>query len=164
MKHLILIGLPGSGKTTVGRRVSQITALPFIDLDEVIEKKAGISIPQFFAQQGEAAFRQVEHDELITVLSHRTSVISTGGGIVLSVENRELLRKNGYVLFLDRKIEDILTTLDVSHRPALQNISLQAMAEKRRPLYLSCADACITENDVEMAAQQCAELWRKQKQ
>ena len=92
MKHLILIGLPGSGKTTVGRLAAERLGLPFSDCDTLIEVETGLTIPVIFAQQGESGFRAVESRILAALLREDTRVIATGGGVVESAENRRLLK------------------------------------------------------------------------
>ena len=91
MKHLILIGLPGSGKTTVGRLAAERLGLPFSDCDTLIETETGLTIPAIFARQGESGFRAVESRILAALCREDTRVIATGGGVVESAENRRLL-------------------------------------------------------------------------
>ena len=94
MKHLILNGLPGSGKTTVGRLAAERLGLPFSDCDTLIEVETGLTIPVIFAQQGESGFRAVESRILAALLREDTRVIATGGGVVESAENRRLLKES----------------------------------------------------------------------
>src|SRR5690349_5397855 len=84
-----LIGMPGGGKSTVGRQLARRLGVDFIDTDAVIEQRAGISIPELFARDGEPAFRAIETDVLQTVARERQGVLATGGGIVLAPANRE---------------------------------------------------------------------------
>ena len=159
-KHLILVGLPGSGKTTTGKRLAELLSLPFIDLDEAIEAETGLPIPQFFAQRGEVAFRDVESATLRRAMELPPRIIATGGGAVLREENRAAMRKSGCVFFLDRSVDSIVKTLDHTTHPTLQNTSLGEMAALRRPLYLSCADYIVTDDEIDAAAKACAALWR----
>ena len=160
-KHLILVGLPGSGKSTVGKRLAELLSLPFTDLDEVIEAKVGQTIPQYFASHGEAAFRDVESAALRQASERPSQIIATGGGAVLRQENRAIMQQNGCVFFLDRPVAKIENTLDYVNHPTLQGTTLTDMAASRRPLYLSCADYLITGEEIDDAAKACAELWRK---
>ena len=160
-RHLILIGLPGCGKSTVGKKLSQTLSLPFADLDEVIEKETGVNIPDFFALHGEAAFREAETAALRRCIQLPAGVIATGGGAVLREENRTLMHQHGIVLFLDRPTEDIEKTLDHAMHPTLQDTTLEKLSEVRRPLYLSCADHVIVEQKIGGAVQRCAALWRQ---
>lgn len=160
-KHLILVGLPGSGKSTVGKHLAELLSLPFTDLDEVIETEAGLEIPQFFVQKGEAAFRDAESAALRRAAAQPSQIIATGGGTILREENRLLMQQSGCVFFLDRSTDSISKTLNYVNHPTLQGTTLTDMAALRRPLYLSCADYIITDEEIRGAAKACAELWRK---
>lgn len=160
-KHLILVGLPGSGKSTVGNRLAELLSLPFTDLDEAIQAKVGQTIPQYFASHGEAAFRAAESAVLRQALERPSQIIATGGGAVLREENRAIMQQRGCVFFLDRPVANIENTLDYVNHPTLQGTTLTDMAVLRRPLYLSCADYLITDEEIDAAAEACAEFWRK---
>lgn len=143
MEHLVLTGLSGSGKTTLGRRVARALDLPFVDLDEVIEGMAGLSIPDIFAAHGEGHFRALETQAVREAVQGPSSVIATGGGTVLEAENVALLRGNGVVVFLDRAVENIEADIDFATRPLLaegESVALYRMAAERRPAYLAAAD------------------------
>lgn len=155
-RHLILVGLPGSGKTTVGRLVAARLGLPFADCDALVEKMAGMTIPQIFTQQGEARFRSLEHQALLALCGGERQVIATGGGTVVEEENRKLIRENGFVVFLDRDIEDIKVCVGNVERPLLQNHSLRELAERRRAWYLACADAVVCGGTAEELARKIA--------
>lgn len=118
----VLVGLPGSGKTTVGRQLARRLNLPFVDSDQIIEERLGCSIRDYFAREGEEAFRDVEQvvlDEL--TISKQNQVLSTGGGAVLRPMNRQHLRERGLVVYLRSHPEEIFRRLrhDTS-RPLLQ--------------------------------------------
>ena len=152
MKHLILIGLPGSGKTTVGRLAAERLGLPFSDCDTLIEVETGLRIPAIFAQQGESGFRAVESRILAALLREDTRVIATGGGVVESAENRRLLRESGVVVLLDRDICQIAGCVGNRERPLLKQYTLEQLARRRRDWYLDCADAAIGSGTAEQLA------------
>ncbi|MCL4424118.1 MAG: 3-dehydroquinate synthase [Firmicutes bacterium] len=121
-KPLILIGFMGAGKTKVGQFLARRLNLPFFDLDREIERRTGLSIPAFFSQYGEAAFRQVERDILASLFStdNASFVLATGGGAVLEPENRRRLWAGGTVIYLEASPEEIIRRLqDKSDRPLL---------------------------------------------
>ena len=101
MKHLVLVGFMGSGKTTVGRKAARRLGLPFVDTDVLIEERAGQPIPEIFAERGEAAFRDLETGALEEAVSGSPSVISTGGGALLRPQNVDILRRNGILIHLE---------------------------------------------------------------
>ncbi len=140
MKNYIIIGMPGSGKSTISKNIASLTGINFIDLDDEITLKHG-EITDIFVNEGEAAFRKYETEALAMAVSKRGAVISTGGGIIESMENRELL-KSGTVIFIDRSIEDIFSTLDSQSRPLLKDKeeALHVLYERRYPIYLEAAD------------------------
>lgn len=159
-RHLILVGLPGSGKTTVGRLLAQRLGLPFADCDAMVEEMAGMTIPQIFAQQGEAWFRRLEHQALLALCGGERQVIATGGGVVVEEQNRKLIKESGFAVFLDRDIEDIEANVGNIERPLLKTHSLRELAEQRLAWYLSCADAVVRGGTAEELAERIAG-WEK---
>ncbi len=139
MHNLILVGMPGSGKTTVGSLLAVSLGRPFYDADGEIEKKLGCSIPAFFAQRGEAAFRAVETEVLAELGKRSGCVIATGGGCVTRGENYDLLHQNGEIIWLCRS----LTELPVEGRPVSQSRSLPELYREREPAYRRFADFCV---------------------
>ena len=139
MKNLILIGMPGSGKTTVGQLVANRLGRPFVDLDMPIAEAAGRPIPEIFSVEGEAGFRRRETEALAYFANQSGLVIATGGGIVTRPENEPLLRQNGTVIWLQRPLQDLPT----DGRPLSQSGDLEAMYTIRRPLYEALADRTV---------------------
>jgi shikimate kinase len=142
---VVLVGLPGSGKTTVGRQLARKLKLPFVDSDQTIEERLGSSIRDFFAREGEDAFRNLEQD-VIDELTLRggDQVLSTGGGAVLRPLNRQRLHDRGRVVYLRSFPEELFRRLrhDTS-RPLLQvadpMAKLRELFEARDPLYRDTA-------------------------
>ena len=162
MGDLILIGLPASGKTTVGRQLARRLDMPFFDCDEAIEAAAGCSVSDIFARYGESYFRQLEHRTLETLCRKESCVIATGGGAVLREDNRLLLQRSGTVFWLDRPLVDIMSTDFQTGRPLLTagRKALERLAAERRALYAACAHYRIAEPLLELAISQIEEIWK----
>lgn len=107
-KHVILIGMMGTGKTTVGQVLAKKTSLPWKDTDKEIEQVIGMTIAQYFSKFGEKEFRKLETEKLRELLSKSPAIITTGGGVVLKEENRKLLSQNGFVIQLKAQPEVII--------------------------------------------------------
>lgn len=139
-----LVGLPGSGKTTVGRQLARRLQLPFVDSDHEIENRIGCSIREFFEREGEARFRDIEQDVLDTLSQGPSKVLSTGGGAVLRYANRLNLRERGRVVYLKSSPEELFRRLrHDSNRPLLQVadplLKLKNLFTERDPLYREVA-------------------------
>lgn len=162
MGDLILIGLPASGKTTVGRQLARRLDMPFFDCDEAIEAAAGCSVSDIFARYGESYFRQLEHRTLEELCRKEGCVIATGGGAVLREDNRLLLRCSGTVFWLDRPLAYIMSTDFQTGRPLLTagRKALERLAAERRALYAACAHYRIAEPRLELAISQIEEIWK----
>ena len=130
-KNLVLVGMPGCGKTTIGRRVAKFLGREFIDLDAMIVEKAGKTIPEIFADEGEEAFRLLETECATEAGKKSSAVISCGGGIVTKERNYAPLRQNGTIIFINRKTEALATR----DRPVSASRSLEEIAAERRPIY-----------------------------
>jgi shikimate dehydrogenase len=136
MENIILIGMPGSGKSTVGRLLAKKLARYFVDADEAIIKEAGMPIPEIFATSGEEGFRQIETKVLARLGQESSLVIATGGGCVTRRENDPLLHQNGICVWLARDLEKLPT----EGRPLSQQTKLEQMYQIRKPLYTQFAD------------------------
>lgn len=142
-ENLVIIGMPGSGKTTVGRLLAQATGKIFVDVDEEIIRTAGMSISEIFAASGEAGFREIETSVLCKLGKGSGQVIATGGGCVTRPENYPLLHQNGRILRLRRDIGK----LPKDGRPLSLANDLSEMAAEREPLYAAFADLTFDNND-----------------
>ena len=141
---LFLVGMPGSGKSTVGRQLARRLGLPFFDCDALIEQRLGCSIREYFAQRGEAAFRDVEQQVIAELASGPDAVVATGGGAVLREANRQKLREVGRVIYLRSSPEDLHRRLRHDRqRPLLQVADplgrLRSLHAERDPLYRDTA-------------------------
>lgn len=148
-RDIILIGMPGCGKSSIGKKIAKMMHRPFLDLDEAIVRKAGKSIPEIFSEDGEAVFRAMETDCFRESIG-AGSILATGGGIVTRRENLDIAHK-GTVVFLDRPIEAIMNDVDTSRRPLLADgkEKLLALYQERYSLYKEWADLSVV-NDGEM--------------
>lgn len=152
--NLVLIGMPGSGKTTVGRALARLSGKSFVDVDEEITRAAGRPIPEIFVQEGEEAFRMLENRILKEVCAQSGRVIATGGGVVLHMENWKTMRRTGWVYRLERRLENLAT----EGRPLSQSGNLAKMEQTRGPLYRAAADTAV-QND-SSPEDTAAKIWR----
>lgn len=143
--NVVLIGLPGSGKSTVGRQLARRLGLPYIDSDHVIEQRIGGSIRGFFDREGEAAFRDIEEDVIRELTDGAPArVLATGGGAVIRPANRARLRERGTVVYLNASPEEIFRHIKHDQaRPLLQVAApldrLRELQQERDPLYRETA-------------------------
>jgi len=151
---VILTGLMGSGKSSIGRRLAAHLNTPLIDLDNAIVAKTGLSIPEIFTQQGETGFRKLETKALLEAIAQQ-AVIATGGGVVLSEENRALLRENDApVVWLKASPEFLANRIaGDTNRPLIASGNalekLQELSDVRDPLYEECADFVLPRDEME---------------
>jgi shikimate kinase len=145
-KHNIyLIGPMGTGKTAVGKQLARLLEIPFIDSDAEIEHQAGVDIPFIFEREGEPGFRQRERDVLSQLCRREGIVMATGGGAVLSPENRQLLRETGVVIYLQTSLAQQMQRVGKGRgRPLLKGGDLaqrlRDLRATREPLYQEIAD------------------------
>lgn len=142
MENIVLIGMPGCGKTTIGRLLARQLHKEFIDADICIEEEAGCTIPEIFANNGEAAFREMESKVLANLGKRSCAVIATGGGCVTRAENYPYLHQNGTIVWIKRDICSLVT----DGRPLSQKGNLDKMYHIRQPLYRAFADKIIDNN------------------
>ncbi len=147
--NLILVGMMGSGKSTMGRVLAKHLHKDFVDSDEEIQLRTGVTIPHIFDVEGESGFRQREMAALESLLGRNDLVLATGGGAVLMDKNRELMKQNGIVIYLKASVHDLwLRTRNDKSRPLLQNTDLHArineLLAQREALYQQVADIVIT--------------------
>lgn len=135
-ENVILVGMPGSGKSSVGRAVAERLNRPFLDSDDVLEQRLGCDIPTFFARAGEDAFRAAETQVLAELGKRSGCVIATGGGCVTRAENYPALHQNGRIFWLERPT----ALLPTAGRPVSQATPLPALYAARKPLYARFAD------------------------
>jgi len=160
--NIVLTGLMGCGKTTVGKKLSELLNMPFVDVDQFTEEHYD-SIPKLF-EKGEEYFRDIESKAVETVSRFENSVISTGGGVVLRKENMSLLKKNGLVFYLDRPIDDIVRTVDPENRPLLKNGKevLYRLKKEREFFYLQYCDYHIHTSDMDKAISEIISIFNNQ--
>jgi shikimate kinase len=148
MRHVLLIGFMGSGKSTVGRIVAERLCMRFVDLDQLIEQREGRSIPTIFADDGEATFRAMESAALGDVSGMPPAVVACGGGIVLEGDNRAALAGLGFVAYLQVGADEALSRIgDAEGRPLLAGAETGAAAallRSREALYEATADAVVS--------------------
>lgn len=165
-RHLVLIGLPGAGKSTVGRLVATSLGAPFADFDELIVRRAGKDIPEIFREGGEAAFRALESAVGAELLAGAPSVLAPGGGYVMDPVQRRLTLSMGYAVYLMTSPASCARRLEGSHeRPMLKGfeptLRLQLLLEQRRGVYLEAQGRVTTDGlTAEAVAGQVTELAR----
>ena len=143
-QNIVLIGMPSSGKTTVGRILAEKSGKELADTDEYIVKKIGMPISDFFAKFGEAEFRKIEKETAASLSAMGGKVIATGGGAVLDPENVRALKHNGVLVFLDRRPENLIATDD---RPlASRRSAIEKLYAERYDIYCAAAEVHIDAN------------------
>lgn len=147
-QHIILVGMPGSGKTSFGRDLSKKLNAELYDTDEYVEKMHDKSIPDIFQEEGEDRFRKYETEALRAIMKKGPAIVSTGGGIVKLPENREIMKSGGTVVFIDRPLENIYSDVETESRPLLaQNKErLYKLYEERYELYNETSEHRVVNN------------------
>ena len=144
MSNIVFIGMPGCGKTTIGKILSKQLKIEFYDMDEYIEEKTSKTVAELF-ENGEEYFRDIETQACRDLVQKKNVLISTGGGVVKRKENIDILKKGSMIIFLNRPVENILEDVDVSKRPLLKDGKQKVLNlyEERYELYKSAADKII---------------------
>ncbi|MEG0797755.1 MAG: shikimate kinase [Acidaminococcaceae bacterium] len=149
MKNIVLIGMPGCGKTTLGAQLAQAVHREFYDTDQYVERQEQTSIAALFAQ-GEARFRQAETQALGNLATYENLVLATGGGVVTRPQNMEILRRGGsYIIFIERPLATLCAEVELSTRPLLAiggSAKLACLYKERLPLYQQFSDARLENN------------------
>lgn len=135
-ENMVLIGMPGVGKTSTGEALAKLLNRPWIDTDFLIKQKAHCDAATYLQTHGEVAFRRLEHEVIQEISSMSGAVISCGGGVVVTPSNSQLLRQNGKFVYLTRPLEQ----LTIAGRPLSQSVGIQELATERLPLYEAWAD------------------------
>lgn len=140
-KNIVLIGMPGAGKTTIGKMLSEKLELEFKDVDDFIERESGKTISELF-NISEEHFRSVESKACRTLSNNCPIVIATGGGVVKNPSNMEALKSTGIVVFIDRPLEDIAGDVEIAKRPLLKDgvQKLYPLYNERYKLYIEYSD------------------------
>lgn len=146
--NLFLIGLMGAGKTTIGKQLAKQLGKTFYDADHVIEQRTGVKVSVIFDLEGEAGFRKRESAVIDELTQLDNIVLATGGGAVLSPENRTALQQNGYVIYLRATVNDLYKRMrHDKQRPLLQNVDIQAkldqLYQERHPIYTEIANCIV---------------------
>ena len=142
-RHIFLVGMPGSGKSALGRRVAQKLQIPYLDTDVYLTEATGMNTAQLYTTFGEQAFRDGETRLLQQLVNATPGIISTGGGVCLREENRRLMRNHGLIVLIDRPIDDIMLDIRAEKRPFLAQKGreeIERIYNERMPIYKSAAD------------------------
>ena len=141
MKNIVLIGMPGCGKSTLGKALAEKLGRPFIDADSYLEEREGKTIPELFAVS-ETCFRDAEERTIKELSQQEGLVIATGGGVVKRASNIDCLRQSGVILFIDRSPDDIVSDVEVGTRPLLAEgpEKVYVLYQERIAMYRKSAD------------------------
>ncbi len=153
-KNIVLIGMPGCGKTAIGRHLHDLTKRKIVDIDEEIESREGRNIKTIFADSGEAYFRKIETEVLSQFCKESGLVISAGGGAVTTPENKDIIRQNSTAVFIKRELKD----LDTSGRPVTKAKGTEQIYNERAGLYESWSDISVHNRDPLKAAKMITEV------
>ena len=148
-RHIFLIGMQGCGKSSLGKRVARETGTPFADTDAIVAQSAGGTVNDFFARYGEEKFRIAETNALAMLTRARPMIISTGGGSVMNPVNRHIMRSWGWIVWIDRPLEEILGDIKLDRRPDLRDGGLAEVERSYReqmPVYRNLADVTVKNN------------------
>lgn len=157
LKNIVLIGMPSAGKTYIGKKIATSLNVNFIDTDEEITRRYG-SAPEFIiTKYGEKYFRQIENEVVNDIAFSTSSVIATGGGTVINEENLNLLKMNGFIVYLERDLDK----LSVEDRPISQVYGTKALYKMRNQTYIDCCDMKIFNDDANLTASKIVKEYEK---
>ncbi|MDO5144500.1 MAG: shikimate kinase [bacterium] len=142
-RHIFIIGMPGSGKSSLSKRVSNEMGIPYVDMDQRIAQLVGCSVTEIFEKYGEQAFRNAETNCLGLLIGQRPSIVSTGGGTIMRDVNRQIMRNHGVIIFIDRPLEEIKSDIKLDRRPLLAKKGLEELDHlyhERIDVYRAAAD------------------------
>ena len=145
-RHIFLVGMPGSGKSALGRRVAMKLRMPYLDTDAYLTERTGMNTAQLYEIYGEQAFRDGETRLLMELINATPGMISTGGGVALREVNRRIMKDHGYIVLIDRPIDDIMMDIRAEKRPLLAQKGreeIERIYNERMPIYRSVADATL---------------------
>ncbi len=141
--NIFLIGMMGSGKTSIGKTLSSKLDYDFVDTDQLIEKKHNLSVKEIINQFGWVHFRAIESIVLQHLTFNQSTIIATGGGIILNEDNVKFMRKNGIIIYIKVSIEELMNRLnqqEINKRPLLNECSLKDIFDTRKTLYDKVCD------------------------
>ena len=142
-RHVFLIGMPGSGKSSLGKKSASYLGLDYVDTDQCIERAFGMPTSQIFQVHGEQTFRNAETNMLIHLTREPGAIVSTGGGTVLRPQNLSIMRNHGVIVLIDRPLDHIMGDIKLNRRPLLAEKGLpevERLYQERMPLYRAAAD------------------------
>ena len=145
-RHVFLIGMPGSGKSSLGKRLAGRLGVPYMDTDTLITEMTGMTVQQIFEGPGEQAFRNAETNVLMYLASQSPAIVSTDGGMILREENRQIMRNHGAIILIDRPLDEILSDIKLDRRPLLAKKGKDEVArlyDVRIDTYREIADAVL---------------------
>lgn len=142
-RHIFLIGMPGCGKSSLGKKSASYLGVNYVDTDQRIERVFGMPTAQVFQQYGEQAFRAAETNMLIHLTREPAALVSTGGGTVMRPQNLSIMRNHGLIILIDRPLDHILSDIKLNRRPLLAEKGLpevERLYHERMPVYREAAD------------------------
>lgn len=152
-ENIVLIGMPGCGKTVIGRQLGRITGKAFADIDEEIRKASGRTPSDIILAEGEAVFRDIESDVMADILKEGGRVVSAGGGAVERERNCSLMKQNGTVVYIKRELKE----LEKKERPLSGKYGVETLYERRNPLYAAWSDIAVSNTGIDKTALAIAE-------
>ena len=159
IQNIVFIGMPGCGKSTIGKAIAELTGRKFVDTDTEIVSHAGKEISKIFSEDGETVFRRFENEVIHEIGKENGLVISTGGGAILDKSNRMALRQNGKIIFLERSLK----ALSMAGRPlSINQAALSQMYQYRLPFYEDCCDErVVNDHSIESTIQKIMQILEK---